>query len=68
MQRIKINTRLSGIRTFLYWCMERGHMSSFKINLLRQEEIIKNTFNDEEIVILLRKTDIKKCLFTDYRN
>lgn len=63
-----INTRLSGIRTFLYWCMERGYMDSFKISLLKQEEIIKDTFNDDEIAILLKKPDIKKCSFTEYRN
>lgn len=62
-----VNTRISGIRTFLYWCMERGYMSSFKINLLKQEEIIKSTFNDEEIILLLQKPDIKKCSFTEYR-
>ncbi|MDF2590902.1 MAG: site-specific recombinase XerD [Clostridia bacterium] len=68
IRSVSINTRIRGIRAFLYWCMQRGYTDEFKIRLIKQEEVIKDTYSDDEIKRLLVKPDIKKCSFTDYRN
>ncbi|MDF2675276.1 MAG: phage integrase family protein, partial [Clostridiales bacterium] len=68
IKNVSINTRLRGVRAFTYWCIERGYIKPFKINLVKQEEIIKETYTDDEIKILLVKPDIKKCSFTEYRD
>jgi integrase/recombinase XerD len=65
---ISINTRLRGLRAFLYWCMTRGYVEDFKITLLKQIEVIKDTFTDEEIKLLIHKPDIKICTFVAYRD
>lgn len=68
IKSVSINTRLRGLRVFLYWCMKRGYMNEYKIKLIKQEEIIKETYTDEELKLLLNKPDMKKCTFTEYRN
>ena len=68
IKSISVNTRLRGLRAFLYWCMEKEYVPAFKIRLVKQEEVIKSTFSDEELMLLLKKPDIKSCSFTEYRN
>lgn len=63
-----INTYLRGIRAILYFLMERGHVPNFKISLVKAEKKIKETYTDEELEILLKKPDIKKSSFAEYRN
>lgn len=68
IKSVTVNTRLRGVRVFLYWCMERGYLEAFKIKTIKQEEVIKSTYTDEEIITLLKKPNIKTCSFTDYRD
>lgn len=63
-----INTRLRAIRAFLNFCMNLGYLESFKIQLLKVDEEIKDIYTDEELRLLLKKPDIKKCTFVEYRN
>lgn len=65
---ISINTRLRGIRTIFKHFMELGYIENFKITLIKAEKEIKETYTDAELVLLLKKPDIKKCNFTEYRN
>ena len=65
---VSVNTRLRGVRAFLYYCMSKGYCSSFKIRLTKQNEVLKMTYTDEELQLLLKKPDLKGCSFTDYRN
>lgn len=65
---VSVNTRLRGVRAFLYYCAERGYCNSFKIRLIKQDDVLKRTYSDEELKILLRKPDLKGCNFTEYRN
>ena len=63
-----INTYLRGIRAILYFLMERGYVNRFKVELVRAEKKIKETYTDEELEILLKKPDIKNSSFAEYRN
>ncbi len=63
-----VNTYLRGLRAFLYYAMELGYMKEFKITRIRTEDKIKETYTDRELVILLKKPEIKNSNFAHYRN
>ena len=67
MKDISINTRLRGIRTFAYHCIDMGYIEPFKIQLLKSDTSIKGTYSDAELKVLLVKPNIKKCQFTELR-
>ena len=68
MQSVEsINTWLRYMRSvFNYWA-ELGYMKKVKVTLQKGEEKIKETYSDAELKILLKKPDLKKCTFTEYR-
>ena len=68
MNDVTINTNLRGMRAFLYFAMQRGYVKQFKIQLIRAQKKIKATYTDEELAILLKKPNMKKCSFAEYRN
>jgi integrase/recombinase XerD len=49
-------------------CRLRPYIEEFKIPSLKAEKKIKETYTDSELIILLKKPDIKKCNFVEYRN
>jgi integrase/recombinase XerD len=65
---ITLNTYLGALRTILYFFMDEGYMEKFKVELLKAEKKIKETYTDEELEKILKKPNIKKCSFTEYRN
>jgi len=65
---ITINSYLRGLRTILYYSMELGYLESFKINLIKAEKKIKETYSENELQLLLKKPDVKDCNFTEYRD
>ena len=50
-----INHYLREIRSFFYWCMDKELMPRFKIQLIKEEDVIKETYTDEELTLLLIK-------------
>jgi len=62
-----INTYLKGLRTLLYYFMGEGWISKFKMELLRVEKNVKETYTEEELEKLLCKPNLKKCGFSEYR-
>lgn len=65
---ISINTYLRAARAYLYFCMKLGYASDFKIELIKSEKKIKETFSESELKLLLKKPNIKKCTFVEYRD
>ena len=65
---ITINTNIRGIRAVLYYGMEHGYINPFKIKLIRADKKIKETYSDAELAILLKKPNMKKCSFAEFRN
>jgi integrase/recombinase XerD len=68
LSKISVNSYLRAIRTFLYFCMEQDYMSRFKITLIKTEKPLKEAYTEAELEKLLKKPDIKKCRFAEYRN
>jgi integrase/recombinase XerD len=64
---ITINSYLRTIRAFLYWLMEGGYIKRFRISIPRADKKIKETYSEAELNLLLKKPDIKKCDFIEYR-
>lgn len=50
-----INHYIGNLRVFLYWCMNNGYISPFKISLIKTQEQQLKFFSDSEIQTLLRK-------------
>ena len=65
---ISINTYVSNMRSFFYWCMaeERQYMPHFKIELMKYQEETLKMFSDEEIEALLEKPK-RSDSFVDWR-
>lgn len=68
LSSVTINSYLRGLRAMLYFFMERDYMYEFKISLMKEEKKVKETYTEAELLLLLKKPDIKKCDFTEYRN
>lgn len=64
---VSVASYMRTIRAFLYFCMDSNYVSRFKIRIPRFEKEIKPTYTDEELRRLLKKPDLKKTSFTEYR-
>lgn len=64
---ITINSYLRTIRVFLYYCMDCNYIEQFKIEMPKVGKKAKQTYTDEELRRLLKKPDLKKCSFAEYR-
>lgn len=64
---VTITTYLRTIRAFLYYSMDCGYMGRFKIVMPKVEKKIKETYTDQELTRLLKKPDLNKCSFSEYR-
>jgi integrase/recombinase XerD len=62
-----VNTALRILRVILNYWYEQGYCHSIKVKLLKADETIKDTYTDTEISKLLKKPDIKKAGFTEFR-
>lgn len=65
---VTVNTNIRGMRTILYYFMKLGYIEEFKISEIKADKDIIETYTDAEINILLKKPDIKKCSFVQYRD
>jgi len=68
LKDVTLNTYLRGVRALVYYGMELGYISRFKVELIKAEKEVKETYTDEELTLLLKKPDIKKCNFAEYRD
>jgi len=63
-----LRSYLVGLRAILYYGMKKGYINEFKVQLPKMDEVVKKTYTDREIMLLLKKPDMKKSDFPDYRN
>lgn len=68
INEVTINSYLRGLRAILYFGMERKNIEPFRIQLIRAEKKIKETYTDEELMKLLVKPNLDKCSFSDFRD
>ena len=64
---ITMDSYLRTMRNFLHFCMDNGWVERFKITMPKYEKRIKQTYSDDELRRLLKKPDMKKCTFTEFR-
>lgn len=67
-KEVTINTNVRGIRAVLYYFMKMDYLDDFKISEIKENKEIIETYTKEEIEVLLKKPNIKKCPFYEYRN
>jgi len=65
---VTTNTYLRGIRALFYYFMQEGYTKRFKIKLPKQKKTIKETYSSADLDRLLKKPDLKKCTFSEYRS
>jgi integrase/recombinase XerD len=55
------------LKSFFSWCNEEG-ISNLNMSRYRAQETIKDTYSDYELNLLLKKPNMRKCKFSEYRN
>lgn len=64
---ITINSYLRGIRAFLYYAMDENYLTPFKVVIPKVTKKVKETYSDSELLILLKKPNLKTATFTEYK-
>lgn len=64
-----INSKLRAVRPFFNYLIESGFITNqMKIKLLREDEVIIKTFNEEQIKTLIERPDSSDCSFATFRD
>jgi integrase/recombinase XerD len=67
-KKTSVNSNLRAVRAFCNYCFRNGYIENkFKVNMLKTQKKIKETYTDKELELLLEKPDVKKCDFAEYR-
>ena len=61
-----INSYTRTLKTFFTWCNEEN-ITNVNIKIYKTEETVKDTYTDAELRRLLKKPDMRKCSFAEYR-
>ena len=64
---VTVQTYVKVIRTFYYFCMEKAYIPAFSLSVPKAEKELKEVYTDEELLALLKKPDMKKANFAEYR-
>ena len=62
-----INSYTRTLKSFFSWCNEQG-ITRLNIPLYKAKETVKETYSDLELSALLKKPDIRKATFAEYRD
>lgn len=63
-----INSKMTNLKPFIYWCIEKDYCEGFKIKSVKEEKTIKPTYSIYDLERILQKPNVKKCSFAEYRN
>lgn len=63
-----VNSYLRRFRAFAYFLMEEEIIDSFKIRMPHADKPLKEAYTEEELSKLLKKPNLKKCSFAEYRS
>ncbi|MEG1433729.1 tyrosine-type recombinase/integrase [Eubacterium sp.] len=64
---VTIASYCRSVRVFLYYGMEVQNIQYFKITIPKYQKTIKQIYSNEELSLLLKTPNIKKCTFTEYK-
>ncbi len=70
LQKADLDAMIISMRTlksFFSWCNEQG-ITRLNIPLYKAEATVKETYSDLELSALLKKPDIRKATFAEYRD
>lgn len=62
-----VNSYCKLIKAFFNWLIEENYITPFKMSVPNYTKQLKETYTDEELMRLLKKPDLKKATFAEYR-
>ncbi len=65
---VSINAYLRDLITTLHFLMNEGYLDYYKMQAIKVDKTNVKTYTDEELRLLLKKPDIKKCSFSEYQS
>lgn len=65
---VSINSYLRDLITTLHFFMNEGWLPHFKMQAIKVDKSHIETYNENELQLLLKKPNIKKCSFTEYQS
>ena len=65
---VTLNTYVRGMKTIANYLIEKGLLKPFEIIIPKAETTVKEVYTETELNKLLKKPDVKKCSFSQYRN
>ena len=65
---ISVNSYLRDLITTLHFLMNEGYVVPFKMRAISVDKPNIETYSDEELTILLKKPNLKKCSFIEYQS
>ena len=64
---VSINAYLRDFITTMHFLMREGYVAPFRMQAIKVDRSGVETYTEEELYILLKKPNIKKCSFTEYQ-
>ena len=64
---VSINSYLIDFITTMHFMMNEGFVPHFKMKAIKVDKSHIETYSEEELKLLLKKPDLKKCTFTEYQ-
>ena len=64
---ISINSYLRDFITTMHFLMNEGYASHFKMQAIKVDKSHIETYTENELKLLLKKPDVKKCKFMEYQ-
>ena len=62
-----INSYLRDLITTIHYFMDEGYIPHFKMQAIKVDKSHIETYNEEELKLLLKKPNMKTCSFTEYK-
>jgi len=68
INNVTLRTYLKSFKAIINFCINKGYIKKFIMKLPYIDQKPIKTYSDEELEKLLKKPNLKKCLFTEYRD
>lgn len=65
---VSVNSYLRDMITTLHYLMREGYVANFKMRAIKVDKKPIETYTEDELIKLLKKPNMKKCSFTEYKN
>jgi len=65
---VSINSYLRDMITTLHFLMRKDYVAHFKMRAIKVDKKPIETYTEDELIKLLKKPNMKKCSFTEYKN